>query len=86
MHSDNYLKWFDRHGKKRPDHFEHGLDSKDDPISKKLKKLKPSSWRMEGNKLIGETEMGSLVQFLPTNIICTGTDEEGMPILQKIKI
>lgn len=59
----------------------HGLE---DDISKKLVELKPNSWRLEGNKLIGDTEMGPLVQFIPTNYICKGTDDSGLPILEKI--
>lgn len=55
-----------------------------DDIKKNLTKLKPTSWHMEGNKLVGETEMGSLINYLPTDVICKGTDENGLPILEKI--
>lgn len=61
----------------------HGTD---DDIRSKLKPLKATSWRSEGNKLIGTTEMGEIVQFIPTDYICKGIDEEGLPILEKIVI
>lgn len=61
----------------------HGTDSE---ISDNLKKLMPNSWRLVGNKLIGQTEMGELTQFLPTNKILVGTDEKGLPIFRDVVI
>lgn len=58
----------------------------EEEILKNMKQLKPNSWRLEGNKLIGDTEMGRLVQFIPTDYICKGTDDKGLPILEKIDI
>lgn len=59
----------------------HGTE---DDIAQRLKPLKPNSWRLEGNKLISQTEMGVLVQTIPTDYICRGTDDKGLPILEKI--
>lgn len=58
----------------------------EEEIAQNMKPLKPNTWRLEGNKLIGETEMGPLVQFIPTDYILTGTDDKGLPILKKIDI
>ena len=56
----------------------------EEDIAKNMKQLKPNQWRLEGNKLIGETEMGTLVQFIPTDYILTGTDDKGLPILKRV--
>ena len=82
FHSDGYLNWFDRHGVKRPDHSEWDIDD----IRKNMKQLKPNSWKLEGNKLSGETDLGVLVNYISTDYICTGTDEDGLPKLVKINI
>lgn len=55
-----------------------------DDIKASMTQLKPSSWHMEGNKLVGQTEMGPLINYLPTDVICRGTDKNGLPILEKI--
>lgn len=65
-----------------PATYPHGTE---EDIRNNLRQLKPDSWRMEGNKLIGMTDMGDLVQYLPTDYICKGTDDNGLPILEKIK-
>lgn len=75
--SAEYEKW----GKLPPTVEGHGTD---EDIRNNLKKLVPSSWRLEGNKLIGQTEFGELVQTIPTDYICHGIDKEGLPILKKI--
>lgn len=76
------LRDFARWGKTPPEHIPHGATS--DDIASKLVPLKPNNWYMEGNQLIGETEMGKLCQFLPTDYICVGVDADGMPKLKKI--
>jgi hypothetical protein len=59
----------------------HGTDAE---ISENLKKLMPNSWRMEGNQLIGQTDMGPLVQFIDPAYILTGTDARGLPVFEKV--
>lgn len=87
MHSEGYLKWFDKHGKPRPVHEEHAEDSKENPLSSRLKRVQASNWRMEGpGKLVADTDMGPLVQWIPHEYVCEGTDNNGHPILRKIKI
>lgn len=61
----------------------HGTE---EDVANNLKPLKPHSWTLEGNKLIGQTDQGRLVQFIPTNYICKGSDDKGLPILEKIDI
>lgn len=60
----------------------HGLE---DDIREKVTSVNPINWRMEGaGKLVADTDVGRLVQFVPTDLICTGTDSQGKPILAKI--
>ena len=59
----------------------HGTDEE---IRKNLKPLKPSEWRLEGNELIGMTDMGELRQTIPPDYICYGVDDSGLPILKKV--
>lgn len=80
---DKTAKQFERWGKNPPSHTPHGLP---DDIRASLQRLQPRNWRLEGNKLIGMTDMGPLVQYIPTNVICLGSDEKGLPILEKIKL
>lgn len=76
---DKETKQFEKWGKTPPKHVEHG------DINEKLERLQPTEWRLEGNRLIGETKMGTLVQNIPTNYILKGTDKNGLPIFEKIK-
>lgn len=85
MHDEKELKQYDRWGKARPTHLPHNVvDTFENPLSEQLKRVKCSNWRMEGNKLIADTDQGPLVQYIPTNYICLGTDKKGLPILKKV--
>ncbi len=53
-------------------------------VRSKLKRLKVTNWRQQGNTLYGDTPMGPLVQKIPTDYILIGTDEEGLPKFKKI--
>ena len=83
MYNEKEISWFHQVGQKPPEHTPHG-DANE--IRSNMRELKPKSWHMEGNKLIGMTEMGPIVQMLPTNYICKGTDKSGLPIPEKIKL
>lgn len=61
----------------------HGTE---DDIEQNLKRLMPHSWVLEGNQLIGQTDMGKLVQTIPTDVILTGTDSNGLPEFKKIDV
>lgn len=81
LYSPGYLAWFDKHQVPRPVHQDH---LQVDDISKNLKRVKTHSWKLEGNTLTAQTDMGKLVQTIPPDYILTGEDAEGLPILKKI--
>jgi hypothetical protein len=82
MHNENYLKWFDKHGKERPSHVPHGTE---EDIRKNMVKLMPTKWVQQGNQLIGTTEDGvRIVQSIPTDHLLSGTDDRGLPTFTKI--
>ena len=83
MHNEQELKQYDRWGVRRPEHIPHGTA---EDIRANLKRLETTNWRLEGNKLIADTDQGPLVQFIPTNYVCRGTDEQGLPILDKLEL
>lgn len=81
--TDKEAKEFDRWGKTPPTSVRHGTEEE---LEKTRVELTPKNYRLEGNKLISETEHGTLVQFIPTNRIMTGVDDRGMPVFKKIDI
>lgn len=83
MHDEKTLKWFEKMGKTPPTHEPHG-----DPeaVVKGMKKQLPTEWKLKGNMLTGKTSMGQIGHTIPPNYILKGTDEKGMPILEKIKM
>lgn len=82
-YDDRTLREFKKWGQPLPSHKTHGTE---DEIRDKMEQLLPNSWHMEGNKLVGRTKMGPLIQWLPTDYICLGTDENGLPVLKKVDI
>lgn len=78
--SKEYLE-FERWNQPQPTHHPHGTE---EDIRANLKKLNLRSWRLEGNRLIAQTDMGQLVQYIPVDYILTGEDAKGMPIFEKI--
>lgn len=66
-----------------PESISHGTE---EAIRDKMEKLQPTTWRQEGNKLIGKTPQGELVNFIPTNYLLQGTDDDGLPILKEIDL
>jgi len=81
MHSEKELQEYAKWGKEPPSHQPHGTP---EDIRANMRELKPTKWRQEGNKLIGETEMGPLVNFIGTDYICIGTTETGLPKFKKV--
>lgn len=55
-----------------------------DDITENMKQLMPNSWHLEGNKLIGKTEMGTLVQTIDPAYILEGTDSNGLPKFRRV--
>lgn len=73
-----YLDW----GKTPPSHEPHGTI---EDIIEHLVPAKPRVWRQEGNVITTDTDLGPLSVFIPTDRMLTGTDDDGKPILVKIK-
>lgn len=76
--------WYQKRGVTPPSSVSHGITVED--ISKTLEPVNPRNWRLEGNKLIADTDMGELVNYINTDYILTGTDKNGRPILTKIEL
>lgn len=70
-----------------PETIDHGvhISNNEDDLSDKFTKLLPNEWKLEGNKLIGKTEMGLLVQMIPTDYILEAT-ENGLPKFRRVSI
>ena len=81
--AERIAAFYRKHGQQPPKTFSHGTE---DDIKENMQLLRPNSWRLEGNKLIGETEHGPLVQIIPTSHILVGTDDDGLPILKQIVV
>lgn len=73
--------FFRKLGVPAPKAYAHGTS---EDIREKLVPMNITNWRTEGNLLIGDGPDGKIVQKIPTNYICKGTDEKGLPILEKI--
>lgn len=83
MHDEKELRWFDRVGVARPTHEPHGTI---DDIRAQLKQAKCHNWHMVGNVLHADSDFGPFTQTLPTDVICKGTDKNGLPILTRIEL
>lgn len=77
---EDFKNW----GVKLPSRDPHGTDSPETPISDRLEKLQLRNWRLKGNKLIADSDLGEYAYLIPTDYILTGTDENNLPILKKI--
>jgi hypothetical protein len=66
-----------------PDSSVHGTE---EDIRSNLKPLKTWGWKLEGNQLSCQTDMGNLVQTIPTGYICLGDGPDGLPLLRRIDI
>lgn len=58
----------------------------EEDIKKNMKQLLPNSWRLEGNTLTGETDMGPLVQTIDPAYILIGVDDNGLPMFRKVLV
>ena len=72
-----YEKW----GKTPPTSDAHGDE---ETIRKNMVRLKPRNWKLQGNQLTADTEFGPLVNYIPTDYVLEGVDEDGLPKLRKI--
>lgn len=74
-------RWYIKNGVAPPEHSAHGTP---DEIRANLKPAKVTKWHLDGNKLVAETELGPVVNYLPPEYILRGVDESGLPILTKL--
>lgn len=83
MHDEKTIEWYKRRGVEPPETNSHGTE---EDIKQNMERLMPNSWRLEGNKLIGETKYGPLCQFIPTNYILINTDKNGLPVFREVEV
>lgn len=76
-------KEFEDWGVEVPTSDHHGTE---EDIRAQLRPMMPRNWRMEGNMLIGDTDLGVFQQRMPTNVILTGTDAEGKPVFKTLEV
>lgn len=81
--AERIAAFYRKHGKEPPKVFKHGTE---DEIKESMQRLRPSKWWLEGNELKGETSLGIVTQQIPTDMILTGTDDEGLPIFKKVVV
>jgi hypothetical protein len=68
-------------GVEPPKHEDHGTDQ---DIRNNMQRATPIRWFQRGNELVAETELGELVNFIPTDMQLTGVDENNQPILTRL--
>lgn len=73
--------WYVKQQLKPPEAIVHGTD---EDIREKLKPAKTWGWKLQGNELSCQTDLGPLVQTIDPNYILVGEDEKGLPILQRV--
>jgi hypothetical protein len=83
MQDDKTLKWFERHGITPPSHTPHGATA--DDIRDKLRPLKAKAWRLEGNRLVATTDLGEVVNYIDTNYVMTGVDDQNLTMFKRIQ-
>lgn len=85
VHSEAFLNWLEKNANVQPYFAAHGTD---EDIQAKMTKLLPKKWTMQGNRLIGETEMGEVTLNTPTDMILISSepDSKGLPQLKKIGV
>ncbi len=74
--------WYLKNNLVPPTRISH--DVTDEQLTSRMEKLKPHSWRLEGNRLISKTDRGELVNIINPGYILTGIDKQGLPILVRI--
>lgn len=75
--------WYAKRQLKPPEAVTHGTD---EDIRSNLKPLKTWGWKLSGNILSCETDMGPLSQTIPPDYILLGEDVNGKPKLKKVEV
>lgn len=78
------LNLFQRLGITLPSHEDHGITP--EQLKEKMTRVQTSNWRLEGTLLTCDTDQGPMGQHIEPGYICKGTDENGLPILEKIAL
>ena len=81
---DRIKRFYEKNGVELPTSQSHELTP--DDIKDRVKPINPKNWRLEGNVLIADTDMGPLKQTIPTDYILEGVDSRGLPIFKRIGI
>lgn len=76
--------WFVKNNLKPPEHISHGIT--DEQLASNMKSVNPRNWRLEGNRLIADTDVGPLVNIIDPSYILTGVDDKGQPVLTKLDL
>lgn len=72
---------------KELDYTELGVDEPSTDLHEKPELIKPKGpWKQQGNHIYREAEGLTYGSRIPTTHILVGTDDNDMPILQKIKL
>lgn len=72
-----YSRW----GVEAPSHDTHGTVEE---IRERMQQMTATSWRLEGNELIADTDQGMITQRIPTDYILDGVDEKNLPVFKKV--
>jgi hypothetical protein len=59
----------------------HGTEA---DIRANMQRATPIRWFQRGNELVADTDLGEVVNLLPTDIHLTGVDDRNLPILTKM--
>ncbi len=73
--------WYKLIGKPGPTREQHGSEAS---VSENLVPLKLTNWRLEGNMLMADSSLGTYGHRIPSDLIMTGLNEDGLPILRKV--
>lgn len=68
-------------GKPGPSKETHGTE---EAVLENLKPVKLTNWRLEGNMLKADSNLGPYAYRIPSDYYMSGVDSEGLPILKKI--
>lgn len=74
-------EWFKLMGKPAPSKEGHGTEQ---DILENLKPVKLTNWRLQGNVLMADSDLGPYAHRIPSDLIMRGTDLQGLPILTKV--
>lgn len=78
---DRTKNQFEKWGVPPPSSEAHGTPQE---LKDNRERVMPSKWHQEGNKLIGKHQIGTVVNFVPPDMLYHGQDENGKHIFKKV--